>query len=141
MKKIIGAITIIIIAITSQSFYKTNTQASTISNGKNVYTMYCQSCHMEDGNGVEGAFPSLVKSSNLTDKNRLVKIILQGMRGPIVVKGVKYNAEMASISLTDQETADVINYIRNSWGNNAPLIKASDVAVSKKATVKGYQAY
>ena len=141
MKKIIGAIAIIILAITSQSFYKTNTQASTISNGKNVYTMYCQSCHMEDGNGVEGAFPSLVKTGNLNEKNRLVKIILQGLRGPVVVKGVKYNSEMASISLTDQETADVINYIRNSWGNKAPLLKESDIALSKKATIKGYQAY
>lgn len=141
MKKIIGAIAIIILAITSQSFYKKNTQSSTISNGKNVYAMYCQSCHMEDGNGVDGAFPSLVNTGNLNDKNRLVKIILQGMRGPIVVKGVKYNSEMAGLSLTDSETADVINYIRNSWGNKAALIKVTEVALSKKATVKGFQAY
>ena len=112
-----------------------------IQDGKTVYTTYCMSCHMEDGNGVEGAFPSLVKSGNLADKNRLVKIISQGMRGPIVVKGVKYNAEMASIELTDGEIADVINYIRNSWGNKAPLITASEVPAAKKATVKDFQAY
>jgi mono/diheme cytochrome c family protein len=141
MKKIIGFIAVILLAITSQSFYKTNTQIATLNKGKDVYTTYCQSCHMEDGNGVEGAFPSLVKTGNLNDHNRLTKIILQGMRGPIVVKGVKYNAEMASLNLTDQETADVINYIRNSWGNKAAMIKANDVSLAKKAVVKGYQAY
>ena len=96
---------------------------------------------MEDGNGVPSAFPSLVKTGNLTDKNRLVKIVLQGVRGPIVVKGEKYDAEMASITITDQEVADVINYIRNTWGNKAPLMNVSEVALAKKAVVKGYQAY
>ena len=141
MKKIITSLFILLCAISVQSFSKKITQVASINNGKNVYQTYCQSCHMEEGVGVEGAFPSLVKTGNLTDKNKLVKIVLQGMRGPIVVNGVKYNSEMAGLSLTDQETADVINYIRNSWGNKAPMIKASDVAVAKKATVKGYQAY
>jgi nitrite reductase (NO-forming) len=96
---------------------------------------------MEDGKGIEGAFPSLVQTGNLNDKNRLVKIILQGMRGKIVVKGTNYDAEMAGISLSDQEVSDVINYIRNSWGNKAPLMKSNEVEIAKKATVKGYQPY
>jgi len=86
-------------------------------------------------------FPSLVKTGNLVDKNRLVKVITKGMRGPIVAKGVKYNGEMASVDLSDQEVADVVNYIRNSWGNKAPMIKATDVVLAKKAVVKGYQPY
>jgi nitrite reductase (NO-forming) len=96
---------------------------------------------MDNGAGVPGAFPSLAKTGNLADKNRLVKIILQGVRGPINVKGTKYDGEMASISLSDKETADVINYIRNSWGNKAPMITVAEVAAAKKAVVKGYQAY
>lgn len=96
---------------------------------------------MEDGNGIEGAFPTLVNTGNLNDKNKLVKIVLQGMRGPIAVKGVKYNLEMAGTILTDQEVVDVINYMRNSWGNKAPLMKLSEVALAKKAVVKGYQAF
>ena len=141
MKKIITSLFILLCAISVQSFSKKNTQVASINNGKNVYQTYCQSCHMEEGVGVEGAFPSLVKTGNLTDKNKLVKIVLQGMRGPIVVNGVKYNSEMAGLSLTDQETADVINYIRNSWGNKAAMITVADVAAAKKAVVKGYQPY
>jgi hypothetical protein len=63
------------------------------------------------------------------------------MRGPIMVKGEKYDAEMANIAISDQELADVINYIRNTWGNKAPLMNASEVAIAKKAVVKGYQPY
>jgi nitrite reductase (NO-forming) len=139
MKKIFFSLFIITIAIISQSFYQ-GTNAS-IQNGKNVYDTYCISCHMENGNGLESAFPSLVKTGNLGDKNRLVKIVTKGIRGPIVVKGAKYNAEMAVFDLSDKEVADVLNFIRNSWGNKAPLIQASEVAAAKKAEVKGYQAY
>ena len=140
MKKIIFFTIVLIVAIGSQSFNQTAPQTS-IKNGQAVYETYCISCHMEDGNGVPSAFPSLVKTGNLTDKNRLVKIVLQGMRGPIMVKGEKYDAEMASIAISDQEVADVINYIRNTWGNKAPLMNVNEVTLAKKAVVKGYQPY
>lgn len=138
MKRFLIAFVGIFFAITFLSFKQV---PSGMEQGKQVYESYCISCHMENGEGVPGAFPPLAKSGNLADKNKLVKIILQGMRGTIQVKGVKYNGEMAGISLTDKETADVINYIRNSWGNKAPLIGVSEVANAKKATVKGYQPY
>ena len=138
MKKIIISGTVLVIAVFTQSFKQAN---SSIQNGKQVYEANCMSCHQEQGEGIAGAFPALSKTGNLTDKNKLVKIILQGMRGPITAKGVKYDGEMASISLTDKETADVINYIRNSWGNKAAMITVADVAAAKKAVVKGYQPY
>ena len=140
MKKIIFFTIVLIVAIGSQSFNQTAPQTS-IKNGQAVYETYCISCHMEDGNVVPSAFPSLVKTGNLTDKNRLVKIVLQGMRGPIMVKGEKYDAEMANIAISDQEVADVINYIRNTWGNKAPLMNVNEVTLAKKAVVKGYQPY
>ena len=140
MKKIIFFTIVLIVALVSQSFNQTSPQTS-IKKGQVVYETYCISCHMEDGNGVPSAFPSLVKTGNLTDKNRLVKIALQGMRGPIMVKGEKYDAEMASIAISDQEVADVINYIRNTWGNKAPLMNVTEVALAKKTAVKGYQPY
>ncbi len=141
MKKIISFITIVMVALVSQSFYQKATPSTSLQNGKQTYETYCMSCHMENGEGVEGAFPTLVKAGNLNDKNRLVKIILQGMRGPVTVKSVKYDAEMANIDMTDKEVVDVINYIRNSWGNKAPMINLADIAIAKKVVVKGYQPY
>ncbi len=136
MKKIFFLLAIIIVAITAQSFYQTNPQNESIKNGKSIYATYCITCHMENGMGLESAFPPLVKTGNLNDKNKLVKIILQGMKGPITVKGVAYNVEMAAINISDKETVDVINYIRNSWGNKAPLMKYSEMALAKKDMVK-----
>ena len=130
MKKAIFFIPLGMMTLVIQSFKQSN--SSILSNGKNVYETYCMSCHMDNGAGVPGAFPSLVKTGNLADKNRLVKVILQGVRGPIDVKGTKYDGEMTSISLTDKETADVINYIRNTWGNKAPMITLAEVATAKK---------
>ena len=136
MKKIFFLLAIIIVAITGQSFYQTGSQNESVKNGKLVYATYCITCHMENGMGLEGAFPPLVKTGNLNDKNKLVKIILQGMKGPGTVKGVQYMADMAAINISDKETVDVINYIRNSWGNKAPLMKYSEMALAKKAMVK-----
>ncbi len=140
MKKGIFFLSTVVLAISLQSFNQQQA-AVNLQNGKTVYETYCMSCHQENGNGIEGAFPSLVKTGNLVDKNRLVQVITKGMRGPIAVKGVKYNSEMAGVDLTDKEVADVVNYIRNSWGNKAPMIKATDVVLAKKAVVKGYQPY
>jgi mono/diheme cytochrome c family protein len=123
------------------SFVQTSTPNASIQNGKKVYETYCISCHMENGMGVEGAFPSLVKTGNLTDKNRLVKIILKGMRGPIKIKASSFDGEMAGIEMTDKEVTDVINYIRNAWGNKAPLVQVSEIPAAKIAVVKGYQPY
>lgn len=116
-------------------------QNRSVKNGQTIYATFCQSCHMENGEGVPSAFPPLAKAGNLNDRNKLVQIILKGMRGEITVKGQKYNVEMAAININDQEVADVINYVRNAWGNKAPLIKASDVAIAKKAVVKGYRPF
>lgn len=112
-----------------------------IKNGQTIYVTFCMSCHMEDGKGLPAVYPSLVQTGNLKDKNKLVQIILKGMRGPITVKGEKYDTEMAGVELTDKEVADVINYIRNSWGNKAPLVKTAEIAPAKKIVVKGYQPF
>jgi len=93
--------------------------AESVNRGQQVYAGNCMSCHMENGEGVEGAFPTLVKTEFVTgDVQRLAKIIVQGQNGEINVNGVTYNMEMpAQGNLSDQEIADVANYIRNSWGN------------------------
>lgn len=134
--------TILLVLVASNAIMsQDNTSARSLKNGQAVYISYCQSCHMEDGSGLPGVFPPLAKTGNLKDSNRLVKIILEGMRGPVTVNGTKYNAEMAPTTLTNQEVADVINYIRNNWGNKEPFIDSKDVENSKKAVVKNYTPY
>jgi mono/diheme cytochrome c family protein len=141
MKMILVTFVLSTLAITLLSFNQNFDLKASVQRGKTVYETNCMSCHMPEGTGLEGAFPPLTKSKNLADKNRLIKVILQGMRGPLRVNGVDYNGEMAGISLTNAEAADVSNYIRNSWGNKYPAILPKDIQPGLKAVSKGYQKY
>ena len=98
-----------------------------IINGKAIYEANCISCHMENGEGLAGVFPPLAKNPNLKIKDRLVKVILNGQSGTIRVNGVEYNGEMAPVPMSDSEVADVLNYIRNSWGEKNSAILPAEV--------------
>lgn len=101
---------------------------ASITRGKEVYATYCITCHMENGEGIESVYPPLAKADYLmADKKRSIMITLKGLSGEIKVNGVTYNADMTSFDLTDQEVSDVLNYIRNSFGNKGDAVKPDDV--------------
>ncbi len=141
MKVILVTFAVSTLAITLLSFDQNFDLKASVQRGKTIYETSCITCHMPEGTGLEGVFPPLVKSKNLADKNRLIKVIVQGIRGPAKVNGVDYNGEMAGTVLTNEKVADVANYIRNSWGNRAPAILPSQVQPALKAQIKGYQKY
>lgn len=97
--------------------------------GKKVYLKNCVSCHQSDGGGVPGLNPPLIKTDwVLGHKKRLIHTLLNGLVDPIVVNGEEYSNPMPSQAhLTDQEIADVLTYIRNSFGNKASHVHASEV--------------
>ena len=90
-----------------------------IKRGKEVYALNCQNCHMEDGMGMPETNPPLAKADYIKKPaNTLIGIILKGQSDEVVVNGKKFNAIMpAQVYLTDVQIADVLNYVRNSWGN------------------------
>jgi nitrite reductase (NO-forming) len=102
-------------------------------NGKELYSLYCQSCHMEKGEGVEGLYPPLAKTSYLKNTRKIIDIILKGQFGEVIVNGKKYNTDMpAQAYLTDEQIADILTYIRSSWGNKYPPIKPAQVKAQRK---------
>jgi mono/diheme cytochrome c family protein len=107
---------------------------SSMKRGEQIYINYCLSCHMDQGQGIEGVYPPLAKSDYLmADKKRSIQQVLYGVSGEIIVNGKSYNLDMTGFALTDEETSDVLNYIRNSWGNKgAPVTPAEVKAVRKK---------
>lgn len=87
--------------------------------GKIIYNDFCMSCHMTNGEGAASIFPPLANSDYLKNKQtESIKAVKFGMSGEILVNGKKYNTVMSPMGLSDQEVADVMNYINNSWGNN-----------------------
>ncbi|WP_273566532.1 c-type cytochrome [Maribacter halichondriae] len=105
-----------------------------VQRGSEIYADFCVTCHLEKGEGVMGTFPPLAKSDYLM-KNREASIrgVKYGQQIEIMVNGVTYNSAMPDPGLEDEEIADVINYILNSWGNSSDeMVTVDEVEVIQK---------
>jgi mono/diheme cytochrome c family protein len=102
---------------------------TSIARGKTVYTTVCLACHMADGGGVQNMNPPLVSTTYvLGNKTPLIKIVLHGFNEDVEINGKTYsNAMGAHDNLTDRQIADVLTYVRRSFGNKASAVKASEV--------------
>jgi mono/diheme cytochrome c family protein len=89
-----------------------------IERGRAIYTDFCITCHNTDGKGQANTFPPLAGSDYLINyRNESIRSVKYGQQGEITVNGVTYNSVMAPLGLENDEVADVMNYIMNSWGN------------------------
>lgn len=120
--KILISLTISYNSIEVKSEYQSLTQEKTleqsIEDGQWVYEDFCVRCHLPTGNGVSGVYPPLAKSDWLENKvDESIAAIKYGLEGEIEVNDEVYNNVMTAQGLSDEEVADVMNYIMNSWGN------------------------
>jgi len=91
-----------------------------IADGEEIYQDFCLQCHLDTGKGVSGVFPPLVESDYLMNNIDLsIRGVKYGLSGPIVVNGEEYDGVMQNQGLDNEEIADVMNYILNSWGNKS----------------------
>ena len=102
---------------------------NSIARGQKVYKNVCITCHMADGGGVPNMNPPLIKTEYvLGSKTRLAHIVLAGLAEPIEINGDDYKQHMpAQAYLSDQEIADVLTYVRNSFGNKASAVPVAEV--------------
>jgi len=137
MKKITLTLTGFALIVLALAQTGTNLKAS-IDRGKKVYDTYCLSCHMVDGNGVPRMNPPLGKTKwVLGDKKKLVAVILNGMDEEIEINGQAFSNTMAPLDyLKDEEIADVLTYVRNSFGNKASAVSVADVKAARAAQKK-----
>ena len=104
-----------------------------ISDGKEIYQDFCVQCHLDNGKGVPGTFPPLAKSDYLQNNiEASIRGIKYGQRGKITVNGIDYDGIMSHQGLVDEEVADVMNYILNSWGN----VTKGQISISQVAEVQ-----
>ena len=99
--------------------------------GKRVFSTTCITCHQANGLGVPGVFPPLAGSDWAQgSEERVIRIVLLGLTGPVTVTGKEFNSSMASLGglLKDDQIANALTYVRSEWGNNAPEVKAETVA-------------
>jgi mono/diheme cytochrome c family protein len=104
-----------------------------INRGKEIYADFCIQCHLGNGKGSE-TVPPLAGSDWLVNKRKeSIHAVKYGQSGSIKVNGKSYNGRMSPMGLTDEEVADVMNYIMNSWGNKqSKMVTVSEVKAVKK---------
>jgi mono/diheme cytochrome c family protein len=110
--------------------------------GKAIYMQdgYCNTCHQPDGKGLPASgFPPLAGTKWVTgSEERLIKIVLNGLHGPIKVLGQQYAGQVPMTPfgkmLKDEEVAAVVTYVRNSFGNKASAVTADKVKAVRAAT-------
>ncbi|HZK81526.1 MAG TPA: c-type cytochrome [Humisphaera sp.] len=114
----------------------TASQRQQFDEGKAIFSTLCAACHQSSGLGQDGLAPPLADSEwVLGSENRLVRIVLQGVRGQISVAGADYRLEMPALStLPDKEIAAILTYIRRDWEHDADPVSVETVTKIREAT-------
>lgn len=109
-----------------------NTMEERMKAGAIVYAQNCKACHQAGGEGIPNAFPPLAKSDYLmANKGRAIRAVVKGLSGEITVNGTKYNGVMPALGLNDEQIANVVTFIRNSWGNNGGMVTPAEVRAQR----------
>ena len=136
-----GAAVILAPAITAVSIAGCSSMPTggTANRGRVLYEVSCGACHQADGEGKEGVASPLAGSEWVTgSERRLLRISLDGVRGPIEVKGRRYQLEMPALRHVygDEDMAAILTYIRGAWGNSASAITADSVGQVRAETAR-----
>ena len=107
----------------------TLTQEDQVKAGAALFSGACSVCHQANGAGLPGVFPPLAKSDYLAaDPKRAINVLLHGLTGKVTVNGSEYNSVMPPMNqLNDDEVANILTYVVNSWGNTGGRILSEDV--------------
>ncbi|WP_341200661.1 cytochrome c [Croceibacter atlanticus] len=117
-----------------KTFSQESPLEQSIKRGEAVYIDFCKRCHMPNGKGVGTTYPPLAGSNWLEEKRKeSIHSVKYGLNGEIQVNGKTYNNVMTPLGLSDDEVADVMNYVMNSWGNTQEtMVTEDEVSAIKK---------
>jgi nitrite reductase (NO-forming) len=103
-------------------------KAEKIELGRRLFTSICAACHQPTGQGLPNVFPPLAGSDFLNaDKNRAIKIVINGRQGEVIVNGRKFNNSMPKFPLGDDDIANALTFIYNSFGNAGLEVQPEEV--------------
>lgn len=130
----ISVFLILLLTSTSSIIYAQQELEVSMKRGKDIYSTNCAVCHMANGEGITGAFPPLAKSDYLMkDTKRAALNIINGVSGEMKVNGISYYGAMGAYgALSNQDIADVLNYIRNSWENKGNIVEVKTIKALRK---------
>jgi len=114
-------------------------QQALFNEGKTIYSTICVACHQPTGAGMAGLAPPLVDSEwVLGQPDKIIRIVTQGLSGPIEVEGSKWQLEMPGLPIfTDEQIAGILTYIRREWEHTGSAVEPSFVT-SVRAAIKDH---
>jgi len=112
------------------------TKEQQVAAGAALFKGTCSVCHQDNGAGIPDVFPPLAKSDYLLkDPKHAIEVALNGLSGKITVNGKSYNSVMPPMSqLNDDEIANILTYVLNSWGNDGGVISKEQVQAVRAGT-------
>ena len=106
--------------------------------GQAAFESTCAVCHQASGSGVPGTFPPLAGSEWVRGKAEVpIAVVLRGLQGPLKVGGMSYAGSMPPQPLDDAQIAEILTYVRSSWGNDAGPVTAAEVSKVRARVGKG----
>jgi glucose/arabinose dehydrogenase/mono/diheme cytochrome c family protein len=106
-----------------------------LERGAKIYTEKCLMCHQPNGGGAPPVYPPLAGSDWLqADRSRAIRVLCEGLSGPITVKDVRYQNNMPAQVLDDQQAADVLTFVGASWENRMPPFTATEIANARRTS-------
>lgn len=119
-------------------------EASTdqMERGRILYQQNCFICHQLNGQGLPGTYPPLAKSDYLlADRDRAIRVVIEGLSGEIRVNGRRFAGAMQPVLLKNDQIADVLTFVGNSWGNQwEPFTEADVQRVREKTSYRTFEA-
>jgi glucose/arabinose dehydrogenase/mono/diheme cytochrome c family protein len=121
----------------------TSEQKKRYEEGGALFATSCSACHQSTGLGMEGLAPPLADSEwVLGPENRIVRVVLHGVKGPIQVNGKKFDLEMPSLgTLSDEQLASILTYVRREWENTGDPVEPATVRSIRQETAKRNEAW
>jgi mono/diheme cytochrome c family protein/glucose/arabinose dehydrogenase len=121
----------------------TSAQQARADQGKQLFNAVCAACHQPHGRGLEGVAPPLVDSEwVLGSEQRLVRIVLHGLTGPVSVKGRTYQLDMPAFgAFTDEQISGILTYVRREWEHTAAPVEPETVSTIRAATTDRHEAW
>jgi mono/diheme cytochrome c family protein len=116
-------------------------KSARIELGKRLFTTVCALCHQATGQGIPAQFPPLTRSDFLnSDKDRAIKILLNGLQGEVVVNGQRFNNSLPSFPLSNEDVANALTFVYNAFGNSGQEVTPEEVKAQREKKMAGMAA-
>ncbi|WP_342754265.1 cytochrome c [Pantoea sp. MBD-2R] len=115
-----------------------HTATTAAGNGKQSYRQYCATCHGSNGEGVDRFVPALAGNTAVAGESSLnaIRVVLEGAHTPLTQQGLSQTMPAYAWTMDDKQVADVMSYIRSSWGNQAAAVTPAKVKAIRQMTEK-----